>query len=117
MAANGFLAFSGSNLDRMAHLRGTPDATPRAQDVSIVLWRGKILVDIAADHSVVRLDSLHPELAGQPYIFFWAKMWVGAVSRRIYRRGNLKRALTPIPLFFLIPRSSGIQVFQKTLFL
>jgi NAD+ diphosphatase len=69
MAANGFLAFSGSNLDRMAHLRGTPDATPRAQDVSIVLWRGKILVDLAADHSVVRLDSLHPELAGQPHIF------------------------------------------------
>jgi NAD+ diphosphatase len=72
MAAQGFLAFSGSGLDRMAHLRGTSDARPKAQDVSIVLWRGKILVDLAADHAVIRMDVHHPTLVGQPVIFLGA---------------------------------------------
>lgn len=73
MSAQGFLAFSGSGLDRMAHLRGTSDARPNAQDASIVLWRGKILVDLAADHAVIRLDACHPTLVGRPVIFLGAE--------------------------------------------
>lgn len=72
MSAHGFLAFSGSGLDRMAQLRGSPKALPTADDQSIVVWRGKVLVDLAADHAVIRLDALHPVLAGQPVIFLGA---------------------------------------------
>ncbi len=73
MAAQGFLAFSGSGLDRMAHLRGTSDAQPAAHDLSIVLWRGKILVDLAADHAVIGMDAHHPTLLGHPVIFLGAE--------------------------------------------
>jgi NAD+ diphosphatase len=63
------LTFSGSGLDRAAHMRGTPDADPAPTDRCIVLWRGKVFIDLQDNQRVVFLSPTHPMLATAEHIF------------------------------------------------
>ena len=60
------VTFGGSALDRAAELRGQTDALREeieaGRAVSIVLWRGKPLVNEPSFGSLVRLDMTHPVL-------------------------------------------------------
>ena len=62
------VTFGGSGLDRAAELRGDDSALERiiarGASETILLWRGKPLVDAATQERLVRLPLDHPVLAG-----------------------------------------------------
>lgn len=63
------LTFAGSGLDRAAQLRGTQDAIPKAQDRSVVLWRGKVLIDLARESKLHFVPANNSVLANAEHIF------------------------------------------------
>ena len=63
------VTFGGSALDRAAELRGSAQGQPQAGDQVILLWRGKILVDKAAETPLVRLRLPQPLTVGAPWVF------------------------------------------------
>ena len=81
------VTFGGSALDRAAQLRGSAQGQPQAGDQVILLWRGKILVDKAAENPLVRLRLPQPLTVGAPWIF-WVKRQGSVSLRLIFQAGR-----------------------------
>ena len=51
------VTFGGSGLERHAELRGTQDASPAQGDLAVLVWRGKIFMDIDPTKGLALIDA------------------------------------------------------------
>lgn len=94
------MAFLDSGLDRAAHLRGTSESIPRPTDRTILLWRGKVLVDLDRNNALAFCDVSHPAVTGASHIFLGVDEAGPVYAHDISHRDPTDIEMPPTDVFF-----------------
>ncbi len=71
------VTFGGSGLERHAELRGTQDASPAQGDLAVLVWRGKIFMDIDPTKGLALIDACHSICSTASHLFLGRDNGIG----------------------------------------